>query len=165
MPFNHRPLIFRALVVLREAAKACHDHPMEPSPGVRLALAYLCAIGGDRANLGGFVESIGDPGLPDAAAWQPRYIRQRDATSAISGIVRSLGFNPTVAVLRELDEALKLDWRAAAKRFWANVDQQVELGMCRGLRPYEWTRPRAKAATSASDRPASASETRDRAPS
>lgn len=144
MRLSHRPLIFRALLTLEEAAGASGKQPVPVSPGVRLALTYLFAIGrADRRVFDDFVEAIGREAQSWEADWVPGYLRQRDANRSIMSIVRSIGFEPTVKAIQAVRDGLKGPSSAdAERRFWREVDLQAEHKMRRPWSGCEWLTPR-----------------------
>jgi hypothetical protein len=144
MRLSHRPLIFRALLILEEAALTSQERPLQISAGIRLALAYLFAISREgRDVFDYFPEAISRERRPDEAAWQPGYFRNRDANASIQTIIRSVGFNPTVEILSALRDALgDGDVAMQSKRFWREVDQQAETGTRHPWPGCEWLTPR-----------------------
>lgn len=146
MRVGHRPLIFRALMVLDEAIELARERPLAPSPGIRLALAYLFALSdGERRCFDDFIEHIGDEGQPNRPPGEAPYIRATYARGCFDCIIRGIGFNPTATVHHTVSLARRGGSVAAAERLlWEEVDAQA-ISKTRTPRPgCEWLVPRVR---------------------
>ena len=96
------PLIFKALCAVDEACAQAQVEVVRPSFALRFALAFLFVRSdGTRWVYDAFWKAIQDADIRSNGG----YLRGTSATSAMQGILRSVGVVPTFEALKELEEA------------------------------------------------------------
>ena len=130
--------------MLDEAIEQSRHQPVPASPGVKLSLAYLFALSdGERRSFDGFLEFIASPARSEEPSWSAAYRRSTYAWGVFEGIVRSIGFFPSVAVEHVIANARR-DGKIAEheREFWREVDDQVISNVRVPRRGCDWLVPR-----------------------
>jgi hypothetical protein len=102
MRFACDPLVFKALCAVDEACEQAQADIVRPSFALRFALAYLYVRSdGTRWVYDAFWKAIQDADIRSNGG----YLRGTSATSAMQGIMRSVGVVPTFETLQVLQHA------------------------------------------------------------
>jgi hypothetical protein len=102
----HPQLIRKGLIALDEAIDQARMGPVAPTFALRFALAWLYAAGdGRRAPYDAFWRCIRDPLTYAWSEEQRSNMRSTHARTAFHGICRSVGIEPTAALIIELSRA------------------------------------------------------------
>ena len=110
MRFSRDQLILKALAALNEIADECGTRPARRSILLRFTLAWLFVeSGADPADKWLFTHfwnnATGPAATGHGVEWLDSYCRARDATSALNGICRAVGVEPSVSLFQAMDEA------------------------------------------------------------
>lgn len=102
MRFACDPLVFKALCAVDEACEQAQRDIVRPSFALRFALAFLYVRSdGTRWVYDAFWAAVQDGDVRSNGG----YLRGTSATSAMQGIMRSVGVVPTFESLKALEEA------------------------------------------------------------
>ncbi|PAL20183.1 hypothetical protein [Sphingopyxis sp. GW247-27LB] len=101
-------ILWLALVTLAELVERVNAAPARPHPAARLALAVCYAHSkGDREPFDHFWRMMQDPHASQSSEETARYCRTTYLMTALRGVLRAVGIEPTVQVEIALRDAAR----------------------------------------------------------
>lgn len=109
MRFDPQRLTFLALCILDEAAAASYRAPVQRTLAIRLALAYLYAVGrGEHELFEGFWTELANPQSHSPSPTQAGHMRGTSVRANLYAISRSVGYPQTPDAWQKLSNS----WRS-----------------------------------------------------